>query len=226
MRDTVDNRVEVWVRSLDNTRAMPFEFLGEDEREHLARLRQPLDRRRFLAGRSLLRAALARRFGATPSRWRFARLETGKWVVSSGPCTGVDFSVSHAGGAVAVSVTRGSLSGIDIEPHATGAELTAIDYLTGRERAWLEALPAETRRREALRIWTAKEAYAKALGRGVDFDFASFDAGTDFARRRILTRDVRVGGLRYSLSVAVIALESQTNPAAQPHRRQANGEVP
>ena len=83
-------------------------------------------------------------------------------------------SVSVAGrGSLAGFALAETAVGIDIEPLSDPGSIHAV--LTEAERATLAALPAETRPDMALRYWTAKEAYLKALGIGLARDPATLE---------------------------------------------------
>jgi phosphopantetheinyl transferase len=85
-------------------------------------------------------------------------------------------SITHAGGTAAAAVAEGEGEGegegivgigIDIEP--LGRRHDGLDRAAflDEERAFLDALAADRRAEWSLRLWCAKEAVAKALGRGL-----------------------------------------------------------
>ncbi len=107
------------------------------------------------------------------------------------------FSVSHSGGLVAVGVSLDEI-GIDIERVRDRARLGAVTqrFLAQSEADGITRLaPGQTT--EAFhRVWTAKEAYVKALGTGLHTPLHSFELDVE-----TLTP---VGGSRDGLSVAAI----------------------
>ncbi|HSX60518.1 MAG TPA: 4'-phosphopantetheinyl transferase superfamily protein [Tahibacter sp.] len=98
------------------------------------------------------------------------------------------FNLSHAADAAVVALARGVEVGIDLEspsrprPHA---EL-ARRYFRAREADAVEAAAADEREPTFLRLWTAKEAVLKAIGRGLAFglDRLEFDLGANPPRLR------------------------------------------
>ena len=84
---------------------------------------------------------------------------------------GVDFSISHSGDAVLVAVARGVRVGADVE----AAPFAAFDSKALRRRmltpAEAEELPRLRPEDARTRLWTAKEAVAKATGEGLASDF-------------------------------------------------------
>lgn len=84
----------------------------------------------------------------------------------AGAAAGVEISLAHAGGAVAVG--RGVRIGLDLEPLA---DIRASDIdvaLTDGERRALVRLDPGAMTRRVLELWTLKEAYAKLDGRGLE----------------------------------------------------------
>ena len=59
------------------------------------------------------------------------------------------------------------------------ADRLATKFMTTRERAELELLPAEERRRAFLRLWTAKEAMSKATGDALAAPFRHLDVAAN-----------------------------------------------
>jgi phosphopantetheine--protein transferase-like protein len=77
-------------------------------------------------------------------------------------------SISHSeGAAVALAAGPELAVGIDIESLSRRQENFAEIAFSVEERQWLASLPPESRQPWALRFWCAKEALAKALGRGL-----------------------------------------------------------
>jgi 4'-phosphopantetheinyl transferase len=133
------------------------------DREHVAR-RRPAAARDALAARAALRALLAKETGH--GVWDLRADASGKpfaWTREGEP--GPAVTVSHSAGIVAVAVgAQGAALGIDIEFHRPRKYDRVAAYVFGSaERAAVEAGGAEA----FYRIWTAREARAKATGRGL-----------------------------------------------------------
>ena len=91
----------------------------------------------------------------------------------------VSVSASREIGLLAVSQPGQGVVGVDVEWLDDALDLTALGppALNAAERAALDALPPSSRREAFFRLWTRKEAAAKALGLGV----SAFDAGLDLS---------------------------------------------
>lgn len=85
-------------------------------------------------------------------------------------------SIAHSGGVgVALAALDGrSFIGIDIEQLSTRSEGYATVAFAPQERQLVSGLDEEARREWHLRMWCAKEAVGKALGRGLASGFDAF----------------------------------------------------
>ncbi len=213
----------IWLASLDDIAELgdPATILPASEWSHASSLRQPGDRARFIAGRVLLRHALTRAVDGDvqPSAWRFRLNENDKPLMDNGFLP-IPFNLSHVGSCAAVVIGKDHPVGIDIEslaPEDRGD--IALDALSERERARLDRVEEDRRATEFIRLWTVKEAVAKALGLGVSIDFREITVeldplradvpaeltGIGRAKLNVASAAVRCdGGHPFSLSVAVV----------------------
>lgn len=142
-------------------------LLDPEESSRLARFLHVEDRMSYLAahaGARLLLGALTRR---AADRVRFETSPLGKPRLVDSP-KGLDFSLSHARGAVAVAAAYMPI-GVDIEPLRQMSDLDEIVdiALSPEERKTLARTPEALRSRLFLRYWTLKEAILKAAGVGL-----------------------------------------------------------
>ena len=145
-------------------------------------LRHGADRARSAAAGWLLDYALTQ--AGLPKAQRAIQLQPGgKPVLAQG---GLHFSLSHAG-PWAVCALADTPVGVDVElPRCTMA--TARRFFAPAEVAQVEALPEQARPDALLRLWTAKEAFTKALGQGLSLGLSSFEVrlradGADLIQR-------------------------------------------
>jgi 4'-phosphopantetheinyl transferase len=158
---------------LDRLRAV----LSPDEQSRAARFHFARDRDHFIACRGALRMLLGAYLNISPDALEFCYGIHGK------PALRVDdsqlstrFNISHADGLAVLAFARGREVGIDLEPISAefpGEEIAAR-YFSARELAELRALPLAQRAEGFSLCWTRKEAYAKALGLGLQIKLNSF----------------------------------------------------
>lgn len=85
------------------------------------------------------------------------------------------FSLSHAGGRVALAVTRDHEVGIDLEHSGRRANFAALAERAfhANERAWWIGRGSQPA--DFLRMWTLKEAWLKTGGEGITVDLRALD---------------------------------------------------
>jgi 4'-phosphopantetheinyl transferase len=169
--------LHVWRASLDTSpgRLEAFEAsLSADEMARAARRRTPELRDRFTAGRGLLRALLGRYLRADPRQLVFRYGLHGKPALSD---NAIRFNLSHSHGLSLFAFAADVEVGIDLEriraevPH----ERLARRFFTASESDALRALPADEQCAAFFRLWTRKEAYIKACGRGLSLPMSRFE---------------------------------------------------
>ncbi len=145
------------------------------ERDAAATRAAGLVRNRYVAAHGAVREIIGVTIAADPSVVRFDRACTHCGHPSHGKPrveTEVDcsFSLSHSGPIAVVAVaTDGSAIGVDIEirkPRRHLERLAARVLTTDEHHEW-QSLPPDERLDVFLRMWTAKEAFLKAVGRGL-----------------------------------------------------------
>jgi 4'-phosphopantetheinyl transferase len=180
MSDTL--RVQVWTMRIDGVAekaaARWSDLLDAAERQRASRFVFARNRVEFIAAHALLRATLASEFGAPPGAWDFVADAYGKpaaWV-GNAPAL-LSFNLSHTTGMVGLAAAPepDRALGFDLENLARNIDLEVADrYFTPQEVAWLAGLPETERPRGFLRLWTLKEAFIKATGKGLTQDLDSF----------------------------------------------------
>jgi 4'-phosphopantetheinyl transferase len=143
-------------------------LLTPDETRRLAAFQVEGARRQHLLTRALVRCALSRHAAVPPASWRFRANAHGRPEIEAPP-EDLRFNASNSADLVVCAVTRGAMVGVDVEPHASAASVAALAsrVFSASEIDALAALPEKARAAQALSLWTAKEAYAKALGLGL-----------------------------------------------------------
>jgi 4'-phosphopantetheinyl transferase len=167
--------VHVWTADLDQPvhyRRWLARTLSVDERARANRFHFESDRRRFVAGRGLLRVILSRYLATKPDRLAFCYGPHGKPEVAASQGeddTTIRFNYSHSRGLALYAVARGRRIGVDLEilRPIPEADQIAAHFFSPRENAALRALPASQQCEAFFNCWTRKEALVKAVGDGL-----------------------------------------------------------
>jgi len=160
------------------------DWLSDNERARMQRFGHETLRTRYLMGRASLRWVLAQTMGVTPEAVPIERGPRGRPQLPG--MMDVDFNVSHTAEVALIGISREARIGVDIEraDRVIQSSGLARRILTDRERA---ALPAndDAIRRRILRLWTCKEALAKATGDAMSAPFGRLDIATDPALKLV-----------------------------------------
>ena len=130
-------------------------------------------------GRAPLRAVLAAYLGADPAGVDLVEGTYGRPALGSRHDQALGFNWSHSGHHALMAIGRDILPGIDVErlrPRPRAMQV-AQRFFSPAEVNALACLPESAREQAFLRIWTAKEAVVKALGRGLAFGLDRLSIG-------------------------------------------------
>lgn len=157
-------------------RAVPA-CLSASERERAEAYRHEGARASFVATRSALRELLGAYAGQPAAEVALAVDSMGKPYLEDG---GLQFSVSHCEGALALGFSARGAVGVDVEARGRGVEASEGSYGLVLQPAELEHLSRSPERGvEFIRLFTRKEAVLKALGTGFGTDPRAFSVLED-----------------------------------------------
>jgi 4'-phosphopantetheinyl transferase len=181
--------VRVWLAPLDLDPALLSRLssaLSPDELSRASRYRFARDRDRFVAARCLLRHALAAHLETDPESIRLGYSANGKPFLEGG--SDLSFNLSHAGPHLMVAMARGRRLGVDLEPDPSESLISEVAdvVLSPPERAALAGTARPERVTWFGSMWTRKEAFIKADGRGMDLPLERIDVMTDPGSVRLL----------------------------------------
>ena len=173
--------IHVWRVSLDQTESCLQSLqqtLSADERTKADGFRFPKDRSQFIVSRGALRAILSRYLNISSHILRFDYNPYGKpsLIVTQGGNT-LRFNLSHSRGMALIAITKNRDIGVDIEginPNFSCLEI-AEKFFSPLENAVLRSLPEHLQATAFFTCWTRKEAYIKAVGKGLSIPLNQFD---------------------------------------------------
>ena len=169
-----EDSVHIWVADFNNWRGHASEFRGllsEEEKERLDRLKIEQKQEDYLCSRGILRMILSLYIGENPESLVIRITPSGKPFL---PFTGVQFNISHSGDRFICGISLKNQIGIDIQEQYSISSLQRIieNFFSPAEIEYLSSLPDYGLYQEHFfAIWTAKEAYLKAVGYGIKGSF-------------------------------------------------------
>jgi 4'-phosphopantetheinyl transferase len=157
--------------ALDETAmADAVSLLSSDEHTRYTRFLFARDRREYAAAHALVRTSLSRYAEVAPRSWSFREEQGGKPSLVADPCVPqLSFSLSHTHGLVACAIAAGADVGSDVEDVDRDVDDRVPQrFFSARERADLGRCPSDIlRAKRFFDLWTLKEAYIKAIGKGL-----------------------------------------------------------
>jgi len=158
--------VDVWHGCLDQISSNLQPILSCEERQKAESFKVPVVRRRYIAVRSELRKVLAAYLDLTPIQVKFHTGPHGKPHLSS---NSLHFNISHTADELVIAVGNIANIGVDVEiiKTRTGMYNLAARCFSNAELIAWQDLPTEQKLAAFYRLWTKKEAFVKAVGRGI-----------------------------------------------------------
>jgi 4'-phosphopantetheinyl transferase len=175
-----EGELHVWQAQLDTIEHEQLalgRLLSPDERERAARFLFERDRRRYVAGRGILRSILGRYQRRPPDEISFVYGLRAKPFL---PETALQFNMAHSDGLAVIAVGCSGAVGIDVErvrPLQDYDRLMNFCF-SASEVDTILALPPADRLLAFFTCWTRKEAYLKARGDGIAAQLDRFSVST------------------------------------------------
>lgn len=174
--------VDVWRVVLDQPADRLERFrqtLEPQELERAGRFHFEKHQRHFIVARGFLRTVVARYLETPPETLRFVYGEYGKPELAS--AHRLRFNLSHSNEVALLGVTRDAELGVDVEYVRAdfASEDIARRFFSRAEVEAFNALPKEEQVAAFFRCWTRKEAYIKAIGKGLSQPLDAFDVTLD-----------------------------------------------
>jgi len=170
--------VHVWRVDLERPEAVLEKFwstLEPYEIERANRFHFEKHRRGFVVGRGFLREVVSRYLKSEAASLRFSYGAFGKPALDGD--SRLQFNMSHSHEVALLAITEGREVGVDVEHVRTdfASDEIARRFFSVCEVDVFNALATEDQVAAFFRCWTRKEAYIKAIGRGLSQALDAFD---------------------------------------------------
>lgn len=181
----VENRIHLWRARLDITDpeiARLATVLSPDEVARANRFRFARHRRRFMVARGILRCLLGNYVSVEPKDLQFVYGDRGKPQLKD--LYGIippQFNISHSHEYALYGFAYHYPIGVDLEYLREMPDLLKIArrFFSPQEYKLLNEASEEARLKLFFQLWTAKEAYLKAIGTGIADSLADVDLAID-----------------------------------------------
>ena len=173
----LENRIDVWRISLSGDHKSYERYLPSLSTEEMGRVKKykiTAKRYEFARVRSILRYLIKQYLAVNPENIKFGVNAHGKPHVLN---HNIRFNVSHSYDCAVIGFTRSAEIGLDVEKIRTTIDWQGLSrrYFSKNEASELCDILEENQRSAFYTCWTRKEAFVKALGRGIGFGLDNFD---------------------------------------------------
>lgn len=161
-----------------------FQLLSSDEKDRANALRFRKDSEAFILTRAALRLILSEYTHIEAGQLRFTYNDFGKpYILKRTHSETVQFNVSHSAQVGYIAIAQTAEVGIDVE-HFTPSRANELTQLAERffsesECNQIKRMPGPAQPAAFYRLWTRKEAYLKALGKGLSVPLNAFEVSLD-----------------------------------------------
>ena len=159
-----------------------YDVLSDDERKRADRFYFHKDRNSFIVARGTLRNILSYYLSISPGEIEFVYNSYGKpFLRPTKNRSGLEFNLSHSSDIAIYAISTNRKVGIDIERiRKDFADMEiAKNFFSENEIRSLLSLEKEQRIIAFFNCWTRKEAFIKAVGKGLSIPLDSFDVSVE-----------------------------------------------
>jgi 4'-phosphopantetheinyl transferase len=172
--------------------------LSFDEIQRAARFVRTKDKQCFLFSHGMLRIVIAYYIESEPQDIIFTKNAFGKLsLMQKSSKNYIRFNMAHSEDIVAVAVTSQNKVGIDVEfiRDIEDAQTIVSQNFSPSEQVYLTDLPQNEFRNRFFTCWTLKEAFIKAIGKGLSYPLEKFSV-IDFQGKTLTSGPVILQGAR------------------------------
>ncbi|MCX8129420.1 MAG: 4'-phosphopantetheinyl transferase superfamily protein [Clostridia bacterium] len=168
--------VEIQIVKLSNDIPFSFSLLSHvqfDKRLRIMGCRSSEEKKRSLVGELLIRKAVKDKLNIPFHKIRISHNQYGKPYIDN--VNYFKFNISHSGCYVVIATSTHKV-GVDIEKIQPVDLGVASRFYTEKEYKYIQSLPCDDKKvSEFFRLWTLKESYIKAIGKGMKIPLNSFE---------------------------------------------------
>jgi len=163
------NFVEIWHGEIlpeEPEKQDYYLLLNTDEKEKAAAFKRPEVEKKYIKTRGVLRKVLGNYINQPPQQLLIKTAEHGKPFIEQ---QGLYFNLSHTGNKFVIAVSNCGEVGVDIEQYRQRLSLSGLvdKCFSVQEKEYWLSLPEEQKTTMFYRFWVRKEAFVKAVGRGI-----------------------------------------------------------
>ena len=159
-----------------------YDFLSDDEKERADRLKVELKKKQFIISRSVLRKIISNSINKPHDEIVFYYTKKDKpFIKDKFNNESVEFNISHSEQCILIAITLGHSVGIDVEKINKKIDFESLSarFFSNKENEFLRSLEESKKLDAFYSIWTRKEAFIKATGKGIAYGLDNFSVCSD-----------------------------------------------
>ena len=187
----------VWTLSVTENDQRNFEkfshILSNDELARLNQITHKKSKLEYKAAHILCRIMLSNFSDVAPADWHFETTEHGKPEISKKiNHEKLRFNISHTNSMVACAITKKHDIGVDLECQSRFNNINKIakKYFSSSEYDYFKNSSPTEQHKVFFSLWTLKESYLKAIGKGLREPLDSFSFDLDLLKISFLNSNV------------------------------------
>ncbi|MBV4429417.1 4'-phosphopantetheinyl transferase family protein [Clostridium tyrobutyricum] len=207
------NEIQLWLLHWEDLLSWITYYrkiMSSQEQEYVNRFVNYDDRMRSATGKILTRKLLAHYMNISQEKVEISKSKYGKPILENNHEFLLSFNVSHSGKIVLVAMARGRIVGIDVERQHSMPDYLSLakNFFTDKE---FEIISNANNEELFFDYWTAKEAYVKAIGTGLNKELNSFEIrgnkiidsaeqSSKWIRRKVYMQEGYIANIVYQLT--------------------------
>lgn len=155
-----------------------WQILSKEEQQQAKKFIQLKHQERFIITHGILRQVLASYLNTTFDQIKFTNNKFGKpLLVKNLSNKVINFNISHSKDVALFCFAKNSTIGIDVEFKRQDIEIKEIAkrFFTAKENTSLDHFPEKQKLEIFFTYWTCKEAFIKAIGKGLSYPLNKFE---------------------------------------------------
>jgi 4'-phosphopantetheinyl transferase len=178
-----EKKIHVFLLHLDEyDEEQLYEFLSKDEKERADRLKVELKKKQFIISRSVLRKIISTSLNKSHDEIAFHYTDKNKpFIKDKINNKKLEFNVSHSEQCILIAVTLDNSVGVDVEKINANIDFESLSarFFSKKENQYLSNLEDSKKLNAFYNIWTRKEAFIKATGKGIAYGLDNFSVCSD-----------------------------------------------
>ena len=178
-----ENEIHVLLFQLDNYKEHDFyHYLSSDEKQRAEKLKVELKKKQFILTRAFLRKILSNCVDKPIEEFIFEYGKQGKpYIKDKINNKAIEFNISHSELHILIAITLENNIGVDIEKVNKNIDFEGLSkrFFSKKESEYLNSLESDKKLDAFYNIWTRKEAFIKATGKGIAYGLDKFSVSTN-----------------------------------------------